>query len=282
MSFSPEWLALREPADHASVNAHVRDLLRARFAGRETVRVVDLGCGAGSNLRGTWNTLGPHQRWTLVDYDPKLLAAAHTRLVKFGKGEPASNGGLTLTLTLPATTIDVAFRQADLSHGDLGAAVEGADLVTAAALFDLASQQLIDKLVETIAARRQTFFTVLTYDGIASWLPEHPADAAMRAAFNAHQRGDKGFGPALGPAATDAMAKAFARHGYHVTRGKSPWVLDHWHSSLRRELDQGFAGAVRETGRVPSADIDSWLSKRHANDDAVTIIGHEDLLAVPG
>ncbi|MEQ1613869.1 MAG: class I SAM-dependent methyltransferase [Hyphomicrobiaceae bacterium] len=279
MSFSPEWLALREPADHASVNAHVRDLLRARFAGRETVRVVDLGCGAGSNLRGTWNTLGPHQSWTLVDYDPKLLAAARTRLAKFGKGEAAGDAGLSLTL--PGTTIDVGFRQADLSQGALGPVVDGADLVTAAALFDLASAKLIDELVDAVAARRQTFFTVLTYDGIASWLPEHPADTAMREAFNAHQRGNKGFGPALGPAATDAMAKAFARHGYHVTRGKSPWVLDHWHLTLRRELDQGFAGAVRETGRVPSADIDNWLAKRRANDDAVTIIGHEDLLAVP-
>lgn len=279
MSFSPEWLALREPADHASVNADVRDKLRARFAGRETVRVVDLGCGAGSNLRGTWNALGARQSWTLIDYDPKLLAAAKTRLTKFGKGKPTGDNGLTLTM--PAATIDVSFRQADLSQGDLGSIVAGADLVTAAALFDLASQQLIDKVVEAIAARRQTFFTVLTYDGIASWLPEHPADAAMREAFNTHQRGNKGFGPALGPAATDAIAKAFARHGYHVSRGKSPWVLDHWHLTLRRELDDGFAGAVRETGRVPLADIDSWLAKRRANDDAVTIIGHEDLLAVP-
>ena len=280
MSFSPEWLALREPADHASVNAEVRDKLRARFAGRETVRVVDLGCGAGSNLRGTWNALGARQSWTLIDYDPKLLAAAKIRLGKFGKGTSADDSGLTLTL--PATTIDVAFRQADLSQGDLGPVVDGADLVTAAALFDLASQKLIDALVDAIAARRQTFFTVLTYDGIASWLPEHPADAAMREAFNTHQRGDKGFGPALGPAATDALAKAFARHGYHISRGKSSWVLDHWHLTLRRELDDGFAGAVRETGRVPSADIDSWLVKRRTNDDAITIIGHEDLLAVPG
>jgi hypothetical protein len=280
MSFSPEWLALREPADHASVNAHVRDKLRERFGRRETVRVVDLGCGAGSNLRGTWGALGAHQLWTLVDYDPKLLAAARIRLSKFGRGIAAADDGLSLTL--PGRSIDVAFRQADLSQGDVGAVIEGADLVTAAALFDLASAALIDRLVEAIAARRQTFFTVLTYDGIASWLPEHPADSAMRDAFNAHQRGDKGFGPAAGPGATDALAKAFARHGYQVTRGKSPWVLDHWHLTLRRKLDQGFAGAVAETGRLPQAQIDDWIARRLADPEAVTIIGHEDLLAVPG
>jgi SAM-dependent methyltransferase len=279
MSFSPEWLALREPADHASVNGGLRDTLRARFAARELVRVVDLGCGAGSNLRGTWRALGTRQHWTLVDYDPKLLAAAKARLSAFGKGKPSGDGGLFLSL--PGASIEVTLRQADLSRGDLGPIIDGADLVTAAALFDLASMKLIDTLADAIAARKQTFYTVLTYDGIASWLPRHPADAAMREAFNAHQRGDKGFGPAAGPGATDALDKAFARHNYIVTRGKSPWILDRRFLQLRRELDQGFAGAVRETGKVAAADIDSWLAQRLASDEAVTIIGHEDLLAVP-
>jgi SAM-dependent methyltransferase len=279
MSFSPEWLALREPADHASVNAALRDKVRARFAASTIVRVVDLGCGAGSNLRGTWRTLGPRQHWTLVDYDPKLLAAARTRLAAFGAGEPLADGGLRLTL--PGASIDVAFKQADLSRGDLGSIVEGRDLVTAAALFDLASMGLISQLATAIAARKQTFFTVLTYDGIATWQRAHPVDNAMRDAFNAHQRGDKGFGPALGPTASAALASTFKAHGFQVSTGKSPWVLDHTHLSLRRELDRGFAGAVRETGRVPATDIDHWLNARLNNDDAVTIIGHEDLLAMP-
>jgi SAM-dependent methyltransferase len=265
MSFSPEWLALREPADHASVNAEVRDALRARFAAKASIRVVDLGCGAGSNLRGTCGALGVKQHWTLVDYDPKLLAAAKTRLATFEQGR----------------TLDVAFKQADLSSGNFGDVIAGADLVTAAALFDLVSAPVINKLVAAIAANRQSFFTALTYDGISSWLPAHPADNAMRDAFNAHQRGDKGFGPAEGPGATDTLAKAFSQHGYRVMRGKSPWVLDGRFLQLRRELDQGFAGAVRETGKVDAADIDSWLKARLGNDGAVTIVGHEDLFAYP-
>jgi SAM-dependent methyltransferase len=279
MSFSPAWLALREPADHASVNAELRDVLRMLFADRPLVRVVDLGCGAGSNLRGTWGALGPKQAWTLVDYDPALLAAAHENLAMFCSTKPTADDGLQMTL--PGAVIDVAFREADLSRGDLGGIIDGADLVTAAAFFDLASAALIDRLVDAIAVRRQTFFTVLTYDGIASWLPEHPADAAMRSAFNAHQRGDKGFGPAAGPAATATLTAAFKRHGYRVLTGKSPWVLDQRFADLRRELDQGFASAVRETGTLATAQIDSWLAARLGTEEAVTIIGHADLLAMP-
>ena len=118
-------------------------------------------------------------------------------------------------------------------------------------------------------------------DGIAAFLPEHPADAVMRETFNRHQQRDKGFGPAAGPAAKEALAAAFLRHGYTIRRGKSPWVLDGACSVLRQELDLGWAAAVRETGLVSDNTIDDWLSHRTASASAVTIIGHEDLLALP-
>ncbi len=264
MSFSPDWLGLREPADHASVNAIVRDCLRQHFAGHSSLRVVDLGCGAGSNLRGTSPVFDCPQTWTLVDYDAKLLAVAKSRLSELGRRD-----------------IDVTFREVDLSTDAFDQLLDGANLVTAAALFDLVSVAVIDKLVDAIARRRQVFFTVLSYDGIASWIPEHSADGVMRSAFNTHQTRDKGFGPAAGPGATGALANAFARHGYKIVRGSSPWVLDRRYQKLRQELDAGFAGAVTETGDVPKATVEAWAAARNSADNAVTIIGHEDLIALP-
>lgn len=265
MSFSPEWLALREPADHASINALVRAALVAHLAGRETIKIVDLGCGAGSNARNLAPALPMRQDWTLVDYDPKLLAVARQRLDGF----------------LPDRIGPVSLRQADFSAGDFAPLIAGADLVTAAALFDLVSVPVIESLAEAVAANRQTFATVLTYDGIAAWIPADPADNGMREAFNRHQHGNKGFGPAAGPDATDALASAFARRGYRIVRGKSPWVLDGSFDRLRRDLDAGWANAVRETGVVPETTIAAWLEKRLGAAGAVTIVGHEDLVAFP-
>ena len=265
MSFSPEWLALREPADHASVNAQLRDRLHRHFADRDLVRVVDLGCGAGSNLRGTSSVLDGKQHWTLVDYDPTLLATAKARIKELKRH----------------TLIDVTYRKADLSTGDFGTIIDGADLVTAAALFDLISVPVIEKLAAAIAERKQTFYTVLTYDGIAAWLPSQTSDNDMRNAFNGHQRGNKGFGPAAGPAATDALQAAFEAHGYTVFRGHSPWILDARHGRLRRDLDAGFAAAVAETNLMPSSVVSNWIAAREQASNPITIIGHEDLLAVP-
>jgi SAM-dependent methyltransferase len=277
--FSPEWLELREPADHYSVNANVRQELVRHLSGRSSISVVDLGCGTGSNLRGLAPILGRKQRWTLVDHDTRLLEAAAARLR--GWAHSAVNTGQGLTIDRGHATVSVSLREADLANGAFARIIQGADLVTAAALFDLVSHSLIERLTEAVAATAQVLYAVLTYDGKAAWRPEHPADSAMRDAFNHHQRGDKGFGPAAGPAATDALAAAFARHGYTVFRGKSPWVLDHSFAALRFELDRDWAAAVRESGLVPQSTVDEWLRHRFAAGTKVTLVGHEDLLALP-
>jgi SAM-dependent methyltransferase len=266
--FSSAWLALREPADHRSVNGWLRAALLRSFAGRHPHKIVDLGSGTGSNCRGLAPSLGERQHWTLVDYDPALLAAARVAL-----------DGACAELLPPG--FQVRFQQADLAKGDLAPILAGHDLVTASALFDLVSSPVIDRLAEAVAGARQVFYTVLTYDGLAAWLPEHPADSAMRAAFNRHQRGDKGFGPAAGPEATALLAGAFRRHDYHVTTAKSPWVLDASFRPLREEVDQGWAAAVAETSLVPAETIEDWLRHRLSEPDAITIVGHEDLLALP-
>lgn len=278
MSFSAEWLALREPVDHASVAPDLRSALAKRFAGHASIDIVDLGCGAGSNLRGSFDMLPDRQSWTLVDHDPALLAAARARLSAWA--DSAETAGEGLRLRKGGKSLAVAFRTADLSAGYPDSLFGNADLVTAAALFDIVSASNIVALAETLGRLRRVFYTVLTYDGIAEWQPEHPADAPIRAAFNAHQVTDKGFGPAAGPGATQALADSFTARDYRVSRAPSPWVVREEHFALRRELDKGFAGAAREMGLDPGL-VDGWLAQRMSGPGRVTIVGHEDLLAIP-
>src|SRR5262249_20620765 len=161
-------------------------------------------CGTGSTLRAVAAHLPARQNWRLVDNDLGLLARA---------GELTRSSGANVTTT-----------PVDLSH-DLEAALDGAvDLVTASALLDLVSAAWLERLAVETAARRLPIYAALTYDGRAELEPVDPFDAAIIAAVNRHQRRDKGFGPALGPAAAAAAVTQFQVVQYAVTQGQSDWV----------------------------------------------------------
>lgn len=279
--FSPQWLALREAADHRSRNATLADTLRTHFLQRDQINVVDLGCGTGSNLRATAALLPARQSWTLVDYDAGLLAAARTALS--GWATSAEPEGDRVRLVNQGRVIDVTFRQADLA-GDLEAALmprtgEAPDLVTASALFDLASESFIGRFARAVATMKAAFYTVLTYNGIQHWTPRGPLDQQMLAAFLAHQMTDKGLGISAGPLAPEHLASAFSNFGYLVSEGDSPWKLSTpKDAALISELATGFATAVRETRKVDPRDIDLWLARTHTGAE----VGHTDTLALPG
>ena len=184
------------------------------MAGEPEPRIVDLGCGTGSNLRATAPLLGPRQSWTLVDYDARLLTAARERLCAWADRVTDSRIGVILHKGRRAKSRCASGRP--IWSRDLDAALgEAPDLVTASALFDLCSAAFIERFAAAVAGRKAAFFTVLTYDGVQNWTPAHPADAAMRAAFIAHQQTDKGFGVSAGP---DAPKRA--RSG--VRQGRLP------------------------------------------------------------
>jgi SAM-dependent methyltransferase len=273
--FSPQWLALREPADVRARDPGLLAALAAHLAGREQVEVVDLGCGTGANIRATAPVLGPVQTWTLVDHDPVLLEAARTALLAWA--DEASENGEAVALKKAGRAIAVRFRQADLMQ-NLEAVVGGQpDLVTASALFDLCSVDFIRRVARAVAAEGAAFYTVLTYDGVQTWSPAHPADADMTAAFNAHQETDKGFGSAAGPAAPEALALAFREEGYAVLEAPSPWRIDSSDQALLEMLADGFAAAVAEIGRVAPDKIADWLAVRRNG----SVVGHIDTLALP-
>jgi SAM-dependent methyltransferase len=264
--FSADWLDLREPADHRARNPGLASRLRQHLEGRDPVRIVDLGCGTGSNLRALAPHLPPVQQWRLIDHDPALLDEAR-RQIKAWSAEQSLSG------------LNAGFETADLTTDLERVLDDDCDVVTAAALFDLVSESWIERIVPLIADRACAFYTVLIYDGAISWEPAHAADEAIRGAFNAHQHQDKGFGPAAGPDAAQHLAEGFERAGYAVLTAPSPWRLTRDSLPLILATAEGIGGAARETCLVPDGDIAGWIETRHALEFCE--IGHIDLLALP-
>lgn len=274
--FSADWLALREPADHAARNGTLLTRVVGRFGNRDDLRIVDLACGTGSNLRGLAPHLGARQHWRLVDHDPALLAAARDTL---GRWADRVEPGETAVFWKGWRRIEVTFQQADLAL-EPESVLTGVDLVTTAAFFDLVSAAWISRVTGALAARDLPLYAILTYSGTEIWTPPHALDSAMLDAFHLHQMGDKGFGPAVGPEGARRLTEALEKVGYRVETGPSPWKLGRAQAALALALAEGSAAAVVETGRVPVREIGVWLDARRSG--AACEIGHTDVLAVMG
>jgi len=262
--FSAEWLALREPYDRAARNASVLAAVTSAFRGQQSIAIVDLACGTGSTLRAIGRELPPRQSWRLVDNDLGLLAQASTL------GRPPQ--------------LSVTTRPVDLVR-DLELALEAPlDLVTTSALLDLVSPEWLDRLIVETAARRLPVYAALSYDGRVVIEPDERFDRELVAGFNLHQRTDKGFGPALGPAAAARAVERFEHFGYGVLRERSDWVFAADDRDIQDELFTGWAGLGALTAGLSADEIAGWLARRRAHLAAGRSrlrIGHVDIFARP-
>lgn len=253
--FDLSWLDLREPADHAGRDKALLRAAAGYLDARVDPLVVDLGCGSGSTARALGPALSRPVRWRLVDHDPALLTAAAART-----GGEAVRADLVDTAALP---------------------LDGADLVTASALLDLVSGSWLRALCDRLKSSGSGLYAALSYDGDMRWIAAHDADDAVLAAFNAHQRTDKGFGSALGPDAGEAAARELERRGFKIAVASSPWMLGADDAGLESALVGGVAEAALETGRITPAEAESWRRFRLQRVGEGCLIGHRDILALP-
>ncbi len=262
MSFSSEWLALREPVDHAARSKKIARKLAEQIAGKNPARITDIGSGTGSTIRAMRPFLGNDVRWHLTDNDDALMDLA--------RNEAGGN--------------ETAFTIADLSHSLDPLFCKPADVITTSAFLDLVSLDWLEQLVSQVASRKLPFYAALTYDGRAMCKPELKRDGEVISAFNRHQQTDKGFGPALGPAAADTAIRLFEQAGYQVTSARSDWEGTIDRKEFQKMLLEGWAMAAIETEPVQEASFKTWFLERLRlieNGEATLMVGHKDFLAVP-
>jgi hypothetical protein len=252
MSFSADWLALREPVDHASRDAGL--LARAIALAGPNALVADLGCGTGSTARACGGPDCADWQWRFLDGDAGLLENAKAH-------HPTSE----------QVVIDLK----DI----VGLPLDGVNLVTASALLDLMPRNWVDQLALRLRDAAVPFYAALNYNGIMHWSPALQNDGTVTAAFNTHQCGDKGIGPALGPGSAAETARIFEECGFDVFLGDSPWKLGPDQAMLHRATLQGIADAAEE---ITAIGVKDWRVARIAQVARATgYIGHTDILAVP-
>jgi hypothetical protein len=289
--FSADWLSLREPWDHAARNAAARSLDAAALArglrppGRP-LGVLDLACGTGANLRDLCVRLGGEQRWILLDHDPALLEALPGKLQPWahmhGHLCRIDPGGCSGSLRSAQGDWQVLWqaRRLDLVTELDHLPWEGVQLLTASALIDLVSDAWLQRLVAACRTHGAAVWMALSVDGRERWTPSDPVDAAVQAAFQAHQHRDKGFGPALGPQAPAVLEQRLTSVGYRVHTAPSDWQLDGPGARpLIQALIEGIAGAACEQQPDQAPRFRAWAARRQAQVERLSLrVGHVDVV----
>ncbi len=283
--FSAEWLELREPFDAAARAAPLVAELRSHLplgTDAAPLAVVDLGAGAGSNLRYLAPLLGGVQRWRLADHDPRLLEAAiaATHAWADARGADVRRSGPTLAIRATDFVCDVECEPVDLT--DFSAVELPANgLVTAAALLDLVSGSWLETLAHRCRAAGSAVCFALCYDGRTIASPVEPEDAEVLALFNTHQLTDKGFGPALGPTAAGAAQTAFGSLGYSLAGADSDWLIGREQAAMQLALLDGWQGAASQIEPERGPALAAWHERRHAHVAAGRSelrVGHVDVV----
>jgi hypothetical protein len=252
MTAFADWLTLREPADAAARSAE----LAGRLTLRPPLVVHDLGSGTGSMVRWLAPRLPTPQHWVLHDRDADLLALAARTLPPM--------------VTAETRVGDLA----RLSAADLA----DASLVTCSALLDMLTAAEIERLVAACAGRPALF--TLTVVGSVRLDPPHPLDAAVAAAFDAHQRRTVGARTLAGPDAVTVAVTAFRSHGIAVEVRDTPWRLGS--ERLARAWFGGWVGAALEQQPDLSAQLNSYAFSRmeQLRSGRLTVsVCHQDLYA---
>jgi hypothetical protein len=245
---SPQWLALREPADAAARSAELAERLAHHLAPADRLVIHDLGGGTGAMGRWLAPLLPGPQHWVVHDRDAELLDLA-------GSGIEARRSDITR-----------------LTPDDLA----GASLVTASALLDLLTA---DELAGILAAcAGLPMLLALTVVGRVALTPAEPLDARIEAAFNAHQR----RGGLLGP---DAVVTAVAAlRGREVLVRPSPWHLGAAQAELAAEWLEGWVAAACEQEPALAAEATTYRDRRLTQAAAGALgvtVEHADLLVLP-
>jgi len=151
-------------------------------------------------------------------------------------------------------------------------------------LIDLVSADWLRRLAGLRRRIGAALYLALTFDGRIEWEPVDTFDAQVTILVNAHQGTDKGFGPALGPAAGGWLAQILAHDGEQVEVGRSDWTLLESDVEIQAALLDGYVRAACQTAPAQSTEITRWSNRRrellHKRSSRLRV-GHLDLLMLP-
>lgn len=269
----PDWLDLRRSVDDAArqESLHLLDdaVARLRYGAESNTKsllAIDIGAGTGNSA--LWFDAALRARlpdwqinWILLDSDQASLDLAATAL-------PDARTICAPISALPTLSAEL------LSASDF----QGSQLLlTCSALFDVLTEADLTAVIRTLTDHDGLGLFLLSIVGGWELDPSHPHDAAIDAAFTAHQHRDG----RLGHHAPEHLMSVARRHGLTAFEGPSPWRLSvpEDRTFLNRFLSERLEAAVEEDPALAAAAQDWWSQRLAQLDSGLRVrVDHLDVL----
>jgi len=198
-NFDIEWLAQRYPFDVEARNKTVEQTAIDYLKTKQSVVIVDVGAGTGSNCLYFLDKLKQDQSWTFIEKDPALAPALIQRLeayAAFHKYNWSLENGVykmqtpfnQMTFKIISDTFLQIDQLLDLSK---------VDLVVANAVFDLLPKVQISQFLDPLIQNKIACLFTLNYTAM-KFTPEDPFDQSYIDLYDAHMERPQSFGKAMG------------------------------------------------------------------------------------
>jgi SAM-dependent methyltransferase len=275
------FLLAKRSVDDRSLNAGVLSWLRGEI-GTGARRFVEIGGGVGTMVARLYGQgIAVHGEYLLIDEDARILAEARRYLAGW-----ADAHGVTARDSADGIVLGdlaVTFLEAEIGAYTAGldgawhAAGLGADVLIGCAVLDVLDvPRLLPGMLNLLKPGGLYWFPI-TYDGEMAFLPEHPADAAIIAAYHADMdRRERHGGPGGERFAGRHLIGQLRSAGAAVrAAGSADWVVLPGPGGRYQESESDFVATILDTMEsalvpadgAPAVDrhtIARWLSDRRA------------------
>lgn len=286
--FATDWLHERYRFDVAARNPEVEAACLQYFAQQDAINIIDIGAGTGANVVYLAEKLPQSQQWALVELNPTLLKYARARLTTWAiaKGYSVTETGNSLRLKRESKHIALHFIKGSFLELPKLLQLKDYHLVTASAVFDLLSKEMLQTLVQTFHKNRLAFLTTLNYESM-SYLPTDAADEYWIDLYEAHMQRQQAFGQALGPNCGTYLETCFATlSNEQLLRAPSRWQIEPTDTAMHRHILQFLEKSLMEMTSMghPDKGLTPWLRQKNQwlqSQQLRLTVAHSDLFTAP-
>lgn len=283
--FATDWLEERNRFDEAARNPTVEAAFLRYAEQQQPLNLIDIGAGNGAVFTYLAPKLPPEQNWTLVELNPKLLKNARQRLLLWANGNHYTiekDEADYLLFTRQERRLSIQLRQVSFLKLEEHFPLEAYHAVTASAVIDLLSQEMLEALLRLLHRHQLAFYATLNYQSM-EYLPAGPQDTAMIEAYEQHMRRQQDFGRALGPTCTTALHQlAKSIYGHSPVDGPSPWAIRPTDIAMHRHLLSFMETSIAIAN--PKLDTAGWVARKQElleSNQLHLTVNHTDLLISP-